>query len=116
MNQAQRKTLAAAIAELSPFGDADRCTEVGFEAATNAVGAALSVIKSMAEEEQEKFDNMPESLQDSERGQAIQEAADALAAAQSDLEDADNVTADEEDWADTLSTAVQSAIDNAESF
>lgn len=32
----------------------------------------------MAEEEQEKFDNMPESLQDSERGEALQEGADNL--------------------------------------
>jgi len=116
MNQAQRKVLAATLADLSSFSDADHCTEVGFEACTAAVGAALSVIDSMADEEQEKYDNMPEGLQNSSKGEAIQEAAEALSTARDDLNDADNVTADEDDWATTLSEAVESAINNAESF
>lgn len=35
-------------------------------------------IEALQEEEQECYDNLPESLQDSERGQAMQEAADNL--------------------------------------
>lgn len=35
-------------------------------------------VEEMAEAEQEKFDNMPEGLQDSDNGQAMQEAAEAL--------------------------------------
>ena len=38
-------------------------------------------------EEQEAFDNMPESLQDSERGQTMYENIDNLESATSDLED-----------------------------
>ena len=41
-------------------------------------------------EEQEAFDNLPESLQDSDRGEAMQNAIDALESAESicdDLED-----------------------------
>ena len=39
----------------------------------------------MASEEQEKYDNMPENLQDSEQANAIQEAADNLQEAYDDL-------------------------------
>lgn len=39
----------------------------------------------MAEEEQAKYDNMPEGLQESEQGQAIYEAADTLEDAASNL-------------------------------
>lgn len=35
-------------------------------------------IEALQEEEQDAYDNLPESLQDSERGQAMQEAADNL--------------------------------------
>lgn len=42
-------------------------------------------ILAMQEEEQEKYDNMPEGLQESERGEAIQAAADNLQEAYDDL-------------------------------
>lgn len=44
-------------------------------------------IESLTMEEQEAFDNMPESLQDSERGQTMYENIDNLESATSDLED-----------------------------
>lgn len=44
----------------------------------------LSII---AEEEQETFDNMPEGIQESEKGERIQEAADELEEIVSDLSD-----------------------------
>ena len=47
-----------------------------------------SNIETMMEEEQEKLDNMPESLQESERGEAMQEAIDNLESAASSLEEA----------------------------
>ena len=47
-----------------------------------------SNIETMMEEEQDKLYNMPESLQESERGEAMQEAIDNLESAESSLEEA----------------------------
>lgn len=47
-----------------------------------------SNIETMMEEEQSKLDNMPEGLQESERGEAMQEAIDNLESATSSLEEA----------------------------
>ena len=44
-------------------------------------------IASLAEEERECFDNMPEGLQEGERGQSISDNADDLENADSDIED-----------------------------
>ena len=45
-------------------------------------------IEALQEEEQDCYDNLPESLQDSERGQAMQEAADNLEYAASSIQEA----------------------------
>lgn len=45
-------------------------------------------IEEMQETEQDKLDNMPESLQESERGDVMQAAIDNLESAASSLEDA----------------------------
>ena len=47
---------------------------------------ALALIEQIRDEEQESFDNMPESLQQSDRGTASEEAANDLSEA------ADNIT------------------------
>lgn len=47
----------------------------------------IAEIESICEEEQEAYANMPESLQDSDNGQAIYENVDTLETAASDLED-----------------------------
>ena len=47
-----------------------------------------SNIETMMEEEQFKLDNMPEGLQESERGEAMQEAIENLESAASSLEEA----------------------------
>jgi len=39
---------------------------------------AMSVISAMADEEQEAFDNMPENLQDGERGEQMQDYISSL--------------------------------------
>lgn len=44
-------------------------------------------IEEMSEEENEKFDNMPEGLQESERGEAMQFAIDQLEEASTYLQD-----------------------------
>lgn len=45
-------------------------------------------VESMQEEEEEKFDNMPESLQESERGEQMQNGIENLEAAALSLEEA----------------------------
>jgi hypothetical protein len=65
MNKQQRKKLSDMLDEIAGY---------------------VSTLEEMAEEEQEKYDNMPDGLQDSERGQAIQEAADNLQQAADDLQ------------------------------
>lgn len=44
-------------------------------------------IEALRDEEQEAFDNMPESLQDGERGEKMQSAIDALEYAADDLQE-----------------------------
>ena len=51
------------------------------------LGILKDELDTIAEEEQEAYDNLPEGIQDSERGEAMNEAADDLYQAQSDLDD-----------------------------
>lgn len=46
----------------------------------------LSELQNIAQEEQEAFDNMPESLQGGERGQKCEEAAQAIQEAADEIE------------------------------
>ena len=59
----------------------------------------MCFIDAIREDEEECFENLPESLQDSERGEAMQEAIDKLESAYSFLEDIDleDVISDLED-------------------
>lgn len=118
MNQQQRKQLANAISALSEFTDADHCLGQGVAAVIAAVDEAKTVFEEIAEAEREKFDNMPEGLQQSDKAVAMEEAADALESAAQDLENVDlseGVTP-EEGWNDDVADFIQQAIDNAESF
>lgn len=66
MNKERRKTLQGIIDELE---------------------SQKENIETLQEEEQEAYDNLPESIQASDRGDAMCENADGLADAASDLED-----------------------------
>lgn len=68
MNKARRKTLAEIQERLDEL---------------------KGLIDGVLCEEQEAFDNLPESLQDCERGEAMQEAIDALESAVSSCEEVD---------------------------
>ena len=46
-----------------------------------------SGIDAVCEEEQEAYDNLPEGIQDSERGEAMSENIDSMESAASDLDD-----------------------------
>ena len=76
MNKARRKRIEDAQAKL--------------EELKQEIDAILS-------EEQEAFDNMPESLQDGDRGEAMQEAIDALESAVSSCEEIDEYLTDAHD-------------------
>jgi hypothetical protein len=80
MNKARRKAAAEIIAMLDKIEEA---MEEAFE--------ALSTI---ADEEREAFDNMPESVQNGERGQAVDEAATNLETARDNLESAKDSLSD----------------------
>ena len=56
--------------------------------ATELLEQAKSIIEDLAVSEREKYDNMPESLQQGERGEAMSAAADALEEAQTGMEEA----------------------------
>ena len=72
MNKERRKELAKAIAQLEEIRD---------------------TIEYVRDEEQEAYDNMPESLQDTDRGQAMLEAIDNLDYATGNIDDAiDNLS------------------------
>ena len=66
MNKARRKAIEEIIAQLDEQKEA---------------------IEAVQEEEQEAYDNLPESIQYTERGEAISENADDLEQAASDLDD-----------------------------
>lgn len=94
MNAEQRKTLAAIGSKLTDFNTSTAMDEVqeaftAFETAKEALKDAreaaateleelLGDIDNEKTEERDKFDNMPESLQQGERGQAMEAAADAM--------------------------------------
>ena len=54
----------------------------------NAIKAIENIVNQILDEEEDAFDNMPESLQDSERGVASQDAQDNLSSAIDALEEA----------------------------
>lgn len=52
----------------------------------STIEQALSEIETLRDEEQDVYDNMPESIQGGEKGERAQAAADALGEAANDLE------------------------------
>lgn len=75
MNQATRKSIEKIKAAI--------------EAAREALEIAKGEIEELASDEREKFDNLPEGLQLSERGEAHEKAADALDEAVEEFEGID---------------------------
>lgn len=86
MNNQRRKDIQTAMSLL--------------EEANAKLDAAKSILETAGEEEREAYDNLPESIQEGERGCAMEEAADNLDDAVSTIED--------------IIGYVQEVIDNAE--
>lgn len=57
------------------------------EAIQHLIDDALAQLEQVREEEQDAFDNMPESFQDSERGETMQEHIDSMEEAESSLDE-----------------------------
>ena len=55
--------------------------------ALEMLDAAKTILEQVAEEEQDAYDNLPESIQDSERGEQIYDNADTLSGYMDDLDD-----------------------------
>lgn len=72
MNKNDRKQVAAIVSKL--------------EELKSQMEELTSQLETLAEAEQEKYDNMSEGLQNSERGEALQESANVLAVAKDALE------------------------------
>ena len=87
MNKAQRKQLADAIT-----------------IARTAIESLESVVTTVQEEEQEKFDNMPDGLQASPTGETISEKADEMANISGDLQDMVSQMTDMIDQLDEVSS------------
>lgn len=56
--------------------------------AHSLLGKAASIVEAVKDEEQDSFDNLPEGLQCSERGEAMEEAVDELQMTIDSIEDA----------------------------
>lgn len=55
--------------------------------ALEMLDAAKTILEQVAEEEQEAYENLPEGIQDSERGEQIYDNADTLSGYMDDLDD-----------------------------
>ncbi len=75
MNKDRRKAIAALVTEL--------------EALQGKLGDVRDQIDTLGEEEQDYYDNMPESFQNGEKGSAAEAARDALQNAYDELESFD---------------------------
>lgn len=80
MNAKDRKELQKVVDSLNAWSAKleDENIEINPEEITSALESLQEEVEQKASDEQEKFDNMSEGLQESERGQQLQEAADAL--------------------------------------
>lgn len=56
------------------------------EKALNLINEGLEIMSAIKDQEEEKFDNLPEGIQESERGEQFQENIDNLDSAISDIE------------------------------
>lgn len=77
MNNSRRKQIHDVAKKLT----------AAYETFSSAVQESLSELEDITSDEQDAFDNLPESLQYSDRGEAMQEAIDNLETACQSLED-----------------------------
>ena len=59
-------------------------------AAQEKIRAAIEALETLRDEEQDSFENLPESMQQGERGEKMQSAVDSIESAIGDLENAES--------------------------
>lgn len=119
MNKATRKQIAIMSIELEAIKK--RLEEIGkvygrlkdeLDGFQEKLESYQSDIEGLADEERMKFDNLPEGLQESERGEAYEIAADTLEEAASNLEEVvSSLTEKLGDWVDIDVDEITSGID-----
>jgi len=110
MNKQSRARLAEAVTILSELSDAENLLAMSDEAIASMIDEATDLIIDVGSEEREKFDNMPEGLQSSPTGEAIEQAADALEY----VNWPQGWDRQDEDWAEVLADEIQSVINEVE--
>lgn len=107
MNKGQRKVLAVIFAGLNELANKIRCETIDLGDAKMALDSYEERVGEISEEEREKFDNMPEGLQASPTGEAIEDAADALEYAEWPQTDDYDATDPDSSWRDDLADAIE---------
>lgn len=95
MNKERRKAIVDLVTRIRKF-----CDEIGPKL---DLSTFIEDASDLENDEREYFDNMPESLQGGEKGQAAEQAADALSNAKDIIEDAQT----------TISEALDKLMDDA---
>lgn len=128
MNKEQRKEISEAFAKLDFSSDniATLETEEDREAFIKDVEDLKGTLEEIRNDEQEKFDNMPESFQSGERGQTLENNVSELDDAITNLDDAINALKDDypakpdeanvEEWASNIADQIETAQSTAEAL
>ena len=121
MNKQQRKQRDLIVASFNQYLDEDLVALTNRTEMRERIESARSDLESMQEEEQDKFDNMPESLQGGSKGDDLQTIIDSLESAVSSLQDAlaaipADGAAGDEGWAATVADACNDADSSATEF
>ena len=114
MNKHQRATVQNIIYRLTELADglAGEAYKPTFATAYGIMDSAHEDFEDMSNEEQDKYDNMPEALQDGEKGEALQSAAEALQSAADYLENLPEV--EYQGWDEDCIHAIAAAVETAE--
>jgi vacuolar-type H+-ATPase subunit E/Vma4 len=121
VNKQQRKQRDLIVASFNQYLDADLVSLTNRATMRECIDNARGSLESMQEEEQDKYDNMPESLQGGDKGDQLQTVIDALETAVSALQEAlDAIPADgeagEEGWAQAVADECEQADNSAQEF
>lgn len=117
MNAAQRKEIENIILNLSRFDDEDNVKEEGVEEAVTAIEDATNQLEAILADEEEKYENMPEGLQNSDRGYQMEEGIGTLETIIHLLEGVELDPAKlEEGWEEKLAEVIDEAVAELESL
>lgn len=116
MNKAQRKILQGVVDTLSGMNTDFDLAQMTREEICDKLSNAESTVSEVASEERDKFDNMNEGLQGTEKGQALSDAADTLENINWPDVDDDFKPKEGDDDTEDLANTIQTAIDDIETL